>query len=601
MLDIVSKEWKHSSLVEPYEYSEWTSLIDLIQYRAKYQADQTAFIFLQNGKNESRRLTYQQLNYQAQQLAIHLKNRTQPGDRILLLYPPGLDFIIAFFACLYVGVIAIPLYPPRPNRSINRIKAIIANAEVKLGLSTSEAFSLIERRFLDNPELSVLSWLISDNLPETSQSFQLGCDTDQNTLALLQYTSGSTGQPKGVMVSHGNILHNCRYIQQSFKLTSEDVSASWLPHFHDMGLIDGILEPIYSGILGILMPPIAFLGRSINWLKAISDYGVTHSGGPNFAYDLCVNKISLEQRKTLDLSSWKTAYNGAEPIRAQTLEQFTKAFEISGFRAKYFYPCYGLAESTLMVTGGYRDKAPNQCQLDTEALGKNQVKEATETTIKSKQFVSCGYLWLNTQIVIVSPQSLTPCLANQVGEIWVSSDSIAHGYWNLPEVTQYSFNACLSDTKKGPFLRTGDLGFIKDGELFITGRLKDILIIKGENYYPQDIEETVSQSNVALRENCGAAFCVSIDGIEKLIIVQEVERSYRKKLDFDQVAGDICQAVMREHDLLIYDLVLVKPASIPKTSSGKIQRKACQQKYLENTLDKLTETIINPALGKNRI
>ncbi len=601
MLSSVSQEWKLSSLIESSPHSEWTSLIDLIQYRANYQPEQTAYIFLQNGKNESRRLTYQQLKQQAQQIAVYLQNRTQPGDRALLLYPPGLDFIIAFFACLYAGVIAIPLYPPRPNRSINRIKAIIANAEVKIGLSTSEAFPQIERRFSDNPELSVLSWLKSDNLPETSQPFQVSSEINHKTLALLQYTSGSTGQPKGVMVSHGNILHNCQYIQQSFELTSEDVSASWLPHFHDMGLIDGILEPIYSGILGVLMPPIAFLGRPINWLKAISDYGVTHSGGPNFAYDLCVNKISLDQRKNLDLSSWKTAYNGAEPIRPQTLEQFTKTFEISGFQAKYFYPCYGLAESTLMVAGGYRDQPPTQCQLDTEALGQNKVKEATETTTKSKQFVSCGYPWLNTQIVIVNPQSLSPCLGDEVGEIWVSSDSIAQGYWNLPQVTQDSFNAYVSDSKKGPFLRTGDLGFIKDGELFITGRLKDVLIIKGENYYPQDIEETVAQSNVALRLNCAAAFCIFIDGIEKLIIVQEVERSYRKKLDFDKVVGDICQAVMREYDLLIYDLVLIKPGSIPKTSSGKIQRKACQQKYLSNTLEKLTETITNPALGKNRI
>ncbi|ACB50376.1 AMP-dependent synthetase and ligase/probable acyl-CoA synthase [Crocosphaera subtropica ATCC 51142] len=368
-----------------------------------------------------------------------------------------------------------------------------------------------------------------------------------------------------------------------------------------MGLIDGILEPIYSGILGILMPPIAFLGRPINWLKAISNYGVTHSGGPNFAYDLCVNKISLEQRKKLDLSRWKTAYNGAEPIRAKTLEQFTEAFEISGFQAKYFYPCYGLAESTLMVTGGYRDKPPTQYQLDTEALGENKVKKATETTIKSKQFVSCGYPWLNTHIVIVNPQSLTLCLPHEVGEIWVSGDSIAQGYWNLPQATQHTFNAYLADSKQGSFLRTGDLGFIKDGELFITGRLKDVLIIKGENYYPQDIEETVAQSNAALRPNCGAAFSVAVDGIEKLIIVQEVERSYRKKLDFDKVVGDICQAVMREYDLLIYDLILIQTGSLPKTSSGKIQRQACRQQYLENTLHKLTETITNPALGKNRI
>ncbi|MEL4896086.1 AMP-binding protein [Crocosphaera sp. Alani8] len=372
-----------------------------------------------------------------------------------------------------------------------------------------------------------------------------------------------------------------------------------MPHFHDMGLIDGILEPIYSGILGILMPPIAFLGRPINWLKAISDYGVTHSGGPNFCYDLCVKKISLDQRKKLDLSVWETAYNGAEPLRFKTLEQFRQAFEIYGFQTNFFYPCYGLAESTLMVAGGYRNKPATVCQLDTEALGQNKVKEATETTIKSKQFISCGYSRLDTEIIIVNPQSLKPCFPDEVGEIWVCGESIAQGYWNLDQETHHTFNAYVG--KQGPFLRTGDLGFIKDGELFITGRLKDILIIKGENYYPQDIEETVARSNIALLENSGVAFSVSIDGIEKLIIVQEVKRSYRKRLDIDQVVGDICQAVMKEHDISIYDIVLIRTASLPKTSSGKIQRQACQKKYLENTLNKLVEIISNPVLGKNRI
>ena len=378
-------------------------------------------------------------------------------------------------------------------------------------------------------------------------------------------------------------------------------AVSWLPHFHDMGLIDGILQPIYSGFLGVLMPPIAFLGRPIQWLQAISKYRATHCGGPNFAYDLCVNKVSPKQRETLNLSCWQTAYNGAEPIRSQTLEKFTQTFQSCGFQANFFYPCYGLAESTLMVGGASRYQKPKECQLDAEILAKNKIKEADKNTSKIKKFVSCGYPWLNTKVIIVDPNSLTPCSSDKVGEIWISGASIAQGYWHLPQETQHSFNAYLTDSQEGPFLRTGDLGFIRDGEIFITGRLKDIIIIKGENYYPQDIEETVSQSNVTLRLNCAAAFCVFIDGIEKLIIVQEVERSYRKKLDFDEVVGDICQAVMREYDLLIYDIVLIKTGSIPKTSSGKIQRKTCQQQYLDNTLDKLTESISNPALGKNRI
>jgi acyl-CoA synthetase (AMP-forming)/AMP-acid ligase II len=419
-------------------------------------------------------------------------------------------------------------------------------------------------------------------------------EVSSDTLAFLQYTSGSTGTPKGVMVSHGNLLHNSEYIKQAFELTPDSVSVTWLPSFHDMGLIDGIIQPLYTGFPVFLMPPASFVQQPIRWLQAISRYRATHCGGPNFGYELCVSKITPEQRENLDLSSWCSAYNGAEPVRKDTLKRFSAAFKPCGFRASSFYPCYGMAETTLMVSGGGVKDEPVYCTVQADTLEQNRVVEASEDTQNVRHLVGCGRSWLETKIVIADPELLTRCAPGKVGEIWVSGASVAQGYWNRPEQTKQNFNAYLADTGEGPFLRTGDLGFLQGSELFITGRIKDVIIIRGRNHYPQDIELTVEKSHSALRPGCGAAFAVEIEGRERLVVVQELERSYLRKLDVNEVVGNIRQAVVAQHGLQVYATVLVKTGSIPKTSSGKIQRHACCSGFLTGSLNVMEDWSENP-------
>jgi acyl-CoA synthetase (AMP-forming)/AMP-acid ligase II len=396
------------------------------------------------------------------------------------------------------------------------------------------------------------------------------------------------------MVSHGNLLHNSALIHQSFADTPNSQGVTWLPSYHDMGLIGGVLQPLYVGAPMILMPAVMFMQKPFRWLEAISRFKATTSGGPNFAYDLCIRKITPEQRASLDLSSWEVAFTGAEPVRAQTLEDFAATFESCGFRKEAFHPCYGMAETTLIVSGGLKTAPPIIRPVDGVALEQNKVVAATSTQENIRTIVGCGQSWLDQKILIVDPESLIPCSANQVGEIWVSGPSIAQGYWNRPEETQQSFHAYLADTGEGPFLRTGDLGFLQDGELFVTGRIKDVIIIRGQNHYPQDIELTVEKSHPALRTGCGAAFTVEVKGSERLVVVQEVERSYLRKLDMNEVVGNIRASVAAEHALQLYATVLVKTGSIPKTSSGKIQRHACRSGFLAGTLNVVEDWSENP-------
>ena len=362
-------------------------------------------------------------------------------------------------------------------------------------------------------------------------------------------SSAIESRPKGVMVSHRNLLHNQQLIQQAMQHTEKTIFVGWLPLFHDMGLIGNMLQPLYLGIPCILMSPVAFLQSPVRWLQAISRYKATTSGGPNFAYDLCVSKITPTQRATLDLSSWEVAFNGAEPVRAETLERFSATFSQCGFRASAFYPCYGMAETTLIVSGG-RVRVPPVIQtVEKQALEQNRVVQADGANDAdwTRTVVGCGQTLLDQQIVIVHPENLSKCLPNQVGEIWVSGSSVAQGYWRRPEETEYTFGAYVANTGEGLFLRTGDLGFLVNGELFVTGRLKDLIIIRGRNHYPQDIELTVEKSHPVLRPNSGAAFTVEIEGEERLAIAQEVERRYLRTLDVDEVAFAIRQTVVENH------------------------------------------------------
>lgn len=573
---------------------QFSTLVDLLSYRAQNQSEKTAYIFLQNGETETNRLTYQELDRQARAIAAYLHDLGVKGERALLLYPPGLEFITAFFGCLYASVVAVPAYPPRRNQKLSRLQAIVSNADVKVVLTTASLLTNIEALFANEQDLTNLHCIATDNLASKFELDWEPPEISRETLAFLQYTSGSTGTPKGVMISHSNLLHNSACIKQSFELTPDSVSVTWLPSFHDMGLIDGIIQPLYTGFLGVLMTPVYFLEKPIRWLQAISYYQATHCGGPNFAYELCTRKITPEQLENLDLSSWSSAYSGAEPVRRETMEQFAAKFAPCGFRAKFFYSCYGLAENTLMVSGGAIKDEPIYCTVKADALEQNLVVEASEDNQRVRHLVGCGRSQLWTEVVIVDPESLTRCPPNRVGEIWVSGPSVAQGYWNRPEQTEETFGAYLADTKEGPFLRTGDLGFLRDGELFVTGRIKDVVIIRGQNHYPQDIELTIEKSHSALSPGCGAAFAVDLNGQERLVIVQEVKRSYLKKLDGREVLGNIRQAVTSEHSLHISAVVLIKPASIPKTSSGKIKRHACRLGFLDGSLDVVYDWCENP-------
>ena len=569
---------------------QFSTLVDLVRYRALHQPHQTAYIFLQDGESESARcLTYQELDRQARTIAAYLQSQNAVGERALLLYPPGLEFIAAFFGCLYASVLATPAYPPRRNQNLSRLQAIVADADAKFVLTTAFLIDSIKKRLAEEQELVNLHCVASEYLDSQLAADWQPPSIESHSLGFLQYTSGSTGSPKGVMVSHRNLLHICEYIKQAFELTPESVSVSWLPPFHDMGLIDGVLQPIYSGFLGVVMPPTAFIQRPIQWLQAITRYRATHCGGPNFGYELCLNKITSEQRETLDLSSWCSAYSGAEPVRKDTLERFTEYFFSCGFRSHFFYPCYGMAETTLMVSGGSIKAEPVYCTVEAEALEQGQIIEATESSKNLKHLVGCGHSWLDTKVVIADPEYLTQCTPNQVGEIWVSGSSVTQGYWNRPEQTEATFKAYLADTGEGPFLRTGDLGFFNNGELYVTARLKDVIIIRGRNYYPQDIELTVQKSNSAFRVDCGVAFCVEVTGEERLVIAQEIERTHLRKLNVDQAVRTICKAVAEQHGLQVYAVLLLKTASIPKTSSGKIERYACRQGFLTGTLDVVGE------------
>ena len=559
------------------------SLVDILQQRAQNQPDRQAYIFLQNGKTESGILTYSELDRKAKMIASHLQS--WKGERALLLYPSGLDFIAAFFGCLYAGVVAVPVYPPRRNQKLSRLLSIINDAQAKIALTNTSILADFDRRWEQEPDLlTKLKWVTTDNIEPNPQDFVTKSVTPES-LAFLQYTSGSTGTPKGVMVTHGNIIHNQQLIHQAFGHSEKSIGVGWLPLFHDMGLIGHVLQPIYVGFPSILMPPVAFLQKPIRWLKAISKYRATTSGGPNFAYDLCINKIKPEKLVDLNLSSWDLAYSGAEPVRAGTLEQFTQKFASCDFKYSAFYPCYGMAETTLFTTGGEKHQNPVMQGVKTAKLEQNSVVESEISSSKSRVLVGCGRPYMDTKVTIVNPELLTRCEQEQIGEIWVTGGSIASGYWNRPSATEETFQAYLKDTGEGPFLRTGDLGFFSNGELFVTGRMKDVMIIRGQNYYPQDIEITVQKSHPALRSNCGAAFTLELKGEERLVIVQEVERSYLRKLNVNEVVGNIRQAVTAEHSLQVYATVLVKTGSIPKTSSGKIQRHACKIQFLNHGLN----------------
>lgn len=568
---------------------ESETILDILRARATEQPNRIAYIFLRRGEEEQIRLTYEDLGKRTQAIAAHLQTLTELGDRVLLLFPPTIDFVIAFLGCLRAGTVPVPAYPPRRNQSMSRLETILADSGTNVALTTESLLQGMGERFKHNPTLARLEIVSIDNIDSSKADMWSSPDIGSDSLAFLQYTSGSTGKPKGVMVSHGNLMHNSATIYQCFGHSQESQGVIWLPPYHDMGLIGGIVQPLYAGFPVVLMSPIDFLQKPFRWLQAISRYRATTSGGPNFAYKLCLQKVKRERLHELDLSSWKVAFNGAETVRAETLEWFSNTFQECGFRKEAFYPCYGMAETTLIVAGGALEESPKVTYVDRDAFARHEIVSLSKDLGNSQAIVSCGSTtWLGQTVRIVDPETLISCPPNRVGEIWVSGKSVAQGYWNTPELSDQYFAGYLKDSEEGPFLRTGDLGFLREGELFITGRIKDMFVLRGRNYYPQDIELTVEKSHLALKPSSGAAFTIDIQGEERLAIVHEIEREFRRELNIDEVFGNIRERIKTEHDLSVFAIALTKPGSLPKTSSGKVRRHVCRSGFIEKSLDTIS-------------
>ncbi len=558
-----------------------STLVELLQHRAEHQGGDIGYQFMSDGEQLDTIWTYADLDRKARAIATSLQMMNMEGERALLLYPSGLDFVASFFGCMYAGVTAVPAYPPRRNRNMARIESIAHDAEAKIALTTIDVLERVQTMIGETPALQQIHWRATDKWDDEQADQWKRPDVHGETLAFLQYTSGTTGKPKGVMLSHANLMHNSAMITYAFEHTRSDRAGLWLPLYHDMGLIGGILQPMYMGKANVLLSPAHFLQKPVRWLEIMSQHGVTISGGPNFAYDLCAEKVTPEQKTTLDLSRWALAFNGAEPVRAETIDRFSKAFAECGFRREAFYPCYGLAEATLIVAGGFKENLPDVRPFAIDDLKKNQAIEVEPGTENSRELVGSGGNLLDQQIVIADPETFEPLPNSQIGEIWISGPSVAQGYWKRDDLTESTFQARLQDGR-GPFLRSGDLGFLSQGELFVTGRLKDLIILRGVNHYPQDIEQTVRESHEFGRLGAEAAFVVGDEGKERLVVVQETTR--RRDLDFEGIAEAIRKRIAIQHDLSVSAIVLIKTGSIPKTSSGKTQRHACRDGFVAGTL-----------------
>ena len=559
------------------------TLVDVARWRAKHQADELIFTFLADGENEGGHLSFRDLDARARSIAARLQAYGARGERVLLLFSPGLDYVAAVFGCFYAGALAVPAYPPDPfrmDRTFPRLQAICVDAQARFVLTSEEILAYAKGPMASWTHLEAIP---VESIPAAEQSAWRPPVFDPKATALVQYTSGSTGSPRGVMLSHANIMHN---LASMHRVDTEGVGGvCWLPPYHDMGLIGGILLAVYSGRRSVLMSPLAFIQRPARWLWAMSKYRGRTSGGPNFAFELCIQKIQPGECEGLDLSSWTAVVSGAEPVRADTIERFTAAFAPYGFRPEAFLPGYGMAESVLAVTGGRRETPPVIRVFAADALLHHRV-EAIDSPATfhgdARRLVGCGQPIPDGEIAVVDPKTRRLLAPGRVGEIWVRSPSVGIGYWNRPEETQQVFHAEIAGEPGKPYLRTGDLGFLHDGELFVTGRLKELIILGGRNYYPHDIERTVQRSHLALKPDGGAAFSVERDGAERLVVVHEVLRPRRWNLD--EVLRAVRRELAEEYELCPAEVVLIRAGTLPKTSSGKTRRVRCRELFLRGQL-----------------
>jgi acyl-CoA synthetase (AMP-forming)/AMP-acid ligase II/acyl carrier protein len=572
-------------------------MVELLAGQADEQPERTAFRFLDD-RDGAAEITFGELDRRARAIAARLQLELQPGDRALLVFPAGLEFISAFFGCMYAGVVAVPATYPKPKRPMPRLQRIALDCDAHVALSTAQTLTTLDPELLST-DAATSSWIAADELDDALADMWQPPVIAGSDLAFLQYTSGSTSDPKGVMVSHANLLNNLECIRQSFgigDLIGDESSTGvfWLPSYHDMGLIGGILTPLYMGGRSVLMSPTAFLHKPMRWLQAIHDYQAIISGAPNFAYEYCVRRTSAEERAALNLSRWRLAFCGAEPIRAETLTHFAQAFAGAGFRMQAFYPCYGLAECTLLAAGPDYRKEPQILEVNRAALAEHRVAPACgEPAAMVQRLVGCGPAVPGHRIVIVNPEMPRECADGEVGEILIQGPSVTGGYWNRDEETESVFGATV-EGHDGRFLRTGDLGFFRDGQLYVTGRVKDVIIIRGRNHYPQDIEQSAEEAHPAVL--AGAAFALDDVGGERLVVVHQLDRQYRGS-DYHQIEQAIRRSIVEQHELDPYAIVLIRQTSLPITSSGKVQRNLCREQYLADEL-RVVHCWTNPAIGR---
>jgi acyl-CoA synthetase (AMP-forming)/AMP-acid ligase II len=612
------------SRVPPEELEKmeaWATLVDMCRDRSAADPGRRIFVFLENGIDESAALTLADVDRRSRAIAVRLSELAAPGSRVLLSYPPGLDFVTGFFGALYAGMIAVPVAPIDGDCNDvkrSRIESIARSAEPDVLLTSAAAVDQVKKELADTGRLCGLHVVASDEVPDDAASRWTRPDIGPSTVAYLQYSSGSTGQPKGVVLRHASVLHNLALIVENGSDGGGERPPSfisWLPMFHDMGLISSVVEPIYAGYDAVLMPPVAFVHRPFSWLRAISNVGRANAAAPNFAYEMCARRSRPDQRAQLDLSGWTIALVGAEPVRARTMRLFAETFAPCGFRPETFFPSYGLAESTVMVSGGPVGRGAVMHTFDAQALAAGRVQLAGPGgagtggastggagtggagTGGGRELVGCGQIQPTLTVVIARPGTDEPCAQDEVGEILVSSRSVGDGYWNQPEETERTFHARVRGYGERDFLRTGDLGFVFGDQLFVTGRLKDVVIIDGHNHYPHDIELTVDASHPAIRDGFCCALSVEEGDAERLVVLAEVSVRKMKSQDTasatgalaasDEVAAAVRRAVTAEHGIAVSDVVLLKLGTLPFTSSGKIQRMECRARYQSGDFDRL--------------
>jgi FkbH-like protein len=562
-----------------------TTILNVLKYRAERSSDHIVYRILDDREREIKAVTYSHLDQQARAIASVLVHVDTFGKPVLLVYPQCLEYIASLLACWYAGAIAVPAYPPKSNRADARLRHLTSECKARVLLTLSSLVPTVDYQFNALcPSQDKCRVIATDQI---SSSLNGACRFPQvrgESVALLQYTSGSTSSPRGVMITHNNIVHNSKLLQDAFEYNVNSICVSWLPMYHDMGLIGGVIQPLMGGFPCVLMSSALFLRDPAAWLRAVSKYKATISGGPNFAFDLCTRRVTESDKKELELSSWTIAFNGSEQISPRTMRDFAASFAPCGFHMRSFRPCYGLAEATLIVAGKSGADSPVVARIDPVALSLGRFSRETGTG--GRELAGCGCTVGEGRVKIVNHNTGEPCPPGVVGEVWISSGSVGAGYWKQAKATAEIFNTHLKGGQ-GLYLRTGDLGVLEEDELFIVGRLKDVIVIRGQNHYPHDIECSVTSCHPMLQGCRGAAFVVNVRGNEEVVVVSEVSRRAKRHV-MGEITIAIRRAVARDHDISLYSVALVREGRIPKTSSGKVQRSICREKFLAHMLGELT-------------